>query len=301
VDVSADGPALVAAVTGGLAPVSVRVRAGRLVLHALTWGREADPAVVLLHGNGAHAHWWDALVPALVPGWRVIAPDLRGHGESDWPDPVAYRIEDFAADLDVLLGAFAPGRVALVAHSMGGRIAAWWAARHPERLKGLALLDSRMSNVAPELAARWRGRVAGRRQGRGYPTRAAALGAFRFVPDEPGVPAAVVADLAHHAVTERAPGDWTFRFDRAVLALDGDGAGDLHGELRRVRCPALVLGGVGSPVMDASERRATAAALGDAPVRVFPGGHHFLLAHAPAVGAALRAFLDGLPSRGARR
>lgn len=298
---STDGPALVAAVTGGLLPVPVHVGAGRLVLHALTWGAAADPAVVLLHGNGGHAHWWDALVPALVPGWRVIAPDLRGHGESDWPEAPAYRSADFAADLDALLAALVPGRVALVGHSMGGRIAAWWAARHPERLEGLALLDSRMSNVAPELAARWRGRVAGRRQGRGYPTRAAAFGAFRFVPDEPGVPAAVVADLAHHAVTERAPGDWTFRFDRAVLSLEGDGAVDLFTMLGRIRCPTVVMAGAASWVMDAAQRAAVAAAIPGSTLRVFPGGHHFLVAHPDAVGAALREFLDGLPSHSTGR
>ena len=292
---------LVAAVTGGREPASRRVRAGRLDLHVLVWGRADDPAAVLLHGNGGHAHWWDPLVPALVPGWRLVAPDLRGHGESDWAEPPRYRIEDYAADLDAVLEALAPGRVALVGHSMGGRIAAWYAAHHPERTAGLALLDSRMEPIDRRAASAWRARVAGQRHGRGYPTREAALAAFRFVPDEPGVPPAVVADLAHHAVLERAPGDWTFRFDRAVLSLEGDGAGNLFAHLRRVHCPAIVLGGTASQVMDEAGLSATARALGGAPVQLFPGGHHFLVARAPAVGRVLREFLDGLLSRGSGR
>ena len=275
---------------------SVRVRSGGLDLHCLVWGDVADPSVVLVHGNGGHAHWWDALVPALVPGWRVLAPDLRGHGESAWAEPPAYRIDDYADDLRAVLDALVVGRVALVGHSMGGRIAVRFAAAHPERVRGLAILDSRMTGVDRTAAAAWRGRISGQRAGRGYPTRADALAAFRFVPDEPHVPEAVVADLARHAIVERAPGDWTFRFDRAVLSLDGDRGGDLMPALRRIRCPATVMAGAASWVMDAAHRRAVAAALSGCTTRVFPGGHHFLVARGAEVGAALREFLDGLPA-----
>jgi len=275
----------------------VRVDAAAGALSCLVWP-DAGPTAVLLHGNGGHAHWWDALVPGLVPGWRLVAPDLRGHGESAWADPPRYAIADFARDVDVVLDALAPGPVALVGHSMGARVAAWYAARRPERVRGLALLDTRTSPVDPETAARWRGHVAGRREGRGYPTYADAVAAFRFVPDEPGVVADVVANLAHHAVRERGPGDWTFRFDRAVLALDGDGANDLGALLPRIRCPTLVLAGADSWVMDATERTAIVGAIPGATVRVFPGGHHFFLALPAPVAAALRAFLDGLPMDG---
>ena len=296
-DLSAESRARIAAVTGGRLPESVRVRAGALGIRCLVWGEPAVPTAVLVHGNGGHAHWWDALVPALVPGWRLVAPDLRGHGESDWAEPPRYRLEDFSADLTPVLDALAPGPVALVGHSMGGRVVAWYAAHHPDRVRALAVLDSRMTRVERADAAKWRAQVAGKRHGRGHATRAAALAAFRFVPAELRVPAAVVADLAHHAVHEWAPGDWTFRFDRAVLSLDGDGAGDLFGALGRIRCPTLLMAGAASWVMDTAQLRAVAAALPGCAVRVFPGGHHFLVAHAGAVGRALREFLDALPAR----
>jgi pimeloyl-ACP methyl ester carboxylesterase len=271
------------------------VRAGRQSLHCLEWGRAADPCVVLLHGNGAHARWFDALIPALVPGWRIIAPDLRGHGESAWAEPPHYAIEDFGDDLRAVLDALAPEPVPLVGHSMGGRVVVWYAAEQPDRVRGLVVMDSRMETIRPELAAAWRAQVVGKREGRGYPTREAALAAFRFVPEERGVPAVVMADLAHHGIRERAPGDWTFRFDRAVLSREGDGAGDLIARMGRIRCPALVMAGEDSWVMDAGQRAAIAAALPQAMVRVFPGGHHFLLAHAGQTGSVLRGFLDALP------
>jgi pimeloyl-ACP methyl ester carboxylesterase len=295
VDLRAEGRRRTAAVTGGLLPEAAVVRAGGLDLHCLVWGRTGDPTAVCVHGNGGHAHWWDALVPALVPGWRLVVPDLRGHGESVWPETPAYAMEDFASDLGAILDALAPGPVALAGHSMGGRVAAWVAATAPERVRGLVLADTRLGAVEPELAARWRGRVAGRRTGRTYASYAEATAAFRFIPDEEAVSHDVLADLAHHAVVERPPGAWSFRFDRAALSVYGDGAGDLLAVLGRVRCPTAVFAGEASWVMDAAHRAAIAETLPAATIRVFPGGHHFLAGGGAAVGAALRRFLDALP------
>jgi pimeloyl-ACP methyl ester carboxylesterase len=232
------------------------------------------------------------LAPALLPGWRLIAPDLRGHGESDWSEPPSYRLDDFAADLMGVVDQLAPGPVVFIGHSMGGRVVAACAVRSPERVRRLALLDTRMSGINVRVAQKWRGRMAGKRHGRGYPTRDAALAAFRLVPDEPNVDAGILAQLAGYAVHERGPGDWTFRFDRAVLSLDGDGGGQLYGTLDRIRCPTVIMHGAASWVMDAAEAALLAAAIPDCRVRVFPGAHHFFLAQPQAVAVALRQFLD---------
>ena len=62
--------------------------------------------------------------------------------------------------------------------------------------------------------------------------------------------------------------------------------------LGRIRCPTLVMHGAASWVMDAAEATALRAAIPNCRTRAFPGAHHFFLAQAQAVGAALRAFLD---------
>src|SRR5262249_32877529 len=155
--------------------------------------------------NGGHAHWWDALIPALVPGWRVVVPDLRGHGTSGWPTEPAYGLADFAGDLTAVLDDLAPGRVPVIGHSMGARVVARFAGAARAGRRGVGLLDTRLGGVAPALGARWRGRIAGARDGRTYASLADALAAFRFVPDEADVPPSIVDDLAFHAVTERAP------------------------------------------------------------------------------------------------
>jgi pimeloyl-ACP methyl ester carboxylesterase len=288
----AAGTALTAAVTGGVLPRSAVVRAGELDLHCLVWGEPCEKTALLVHGNGGHGHWWDPLVAHLLPGWQLIAPDLRGHGESGWPEVPRYRIEDFATDLVAVLDRLAPRRVALIGHSMGGRVVTWLAAHHADRAGVLAVLDSRLTDIGPGMARHWRGRVAGRRAGRGYTTREEALAAFRFVPDEPDVPREVVADLAHHAVVERGPEDWTFRFDRGVLALDGDGAGDMAAILAHIRCPTAVMNGERSAVRSAAEQRTQERLQPGWERHVFPGAHHFLLSHAPAVGPVLREFLE---------
>ena len=276
-------------------PASIAVRAGAGRLRCLVWGSDGDPTALLVHGNGGHAYWWAPLVPALVPGWRLVVPDLRGHGESDWAEPPAYDLDDFAGDLAAIRDVLAPGPVALIGHSMGGRVVLGHAARQPAGVRGVALLDSRLGDVDPALAARWRGRVTGLREGRGYASREAAIAAFRFVPEESDVAPEIVRLLAQHAVHERAPGDWTFRFDRAVLSVDGDRGGDLLALLAALRCPVLIAGGATSWVLDAGERARLTAARPDATIEIFPGGHHFLVARPSEIGASLRRFLDDLP------
>jgi pimeloyl-ACP methyl ester carboxylesterase len=277
-----------------IAERSTIVDAGGLRLRVVVWGRDGDPTLVLVHGNGAHAHWWGPILPALVPGWRVLAPDLRGHGESGWPAAPDYGMADFDADLAAVVDALAPGPIALVGHSMGGRIALWYAAHRPDRVRALAMLDARLEHIVPEEAAQYRKKaVPGERAGRGYATRADALAAFRFVPDEPDVAPDVIAMLAEHAIVQREAGDWAYRFDRGVLRFEGDAAGDLARFLPRVPCPTLVANGRASWVLDAAARERVVAALPHGAGREFPGAHHFVVSHAAEVGAALRRFLDG--------
>lgn len=287
---------LVAAVTGGVLPQHGWVRVGALRLHYLEWGGAAAPPVLLVHGNGGHAHWWDPLVPLLAPGRRLLAPDLRGHGDSDWPAEPAYGIADCTVDLIGLLDALALPRVAIVAHSMGARIAVWLAAHHPERVRGVALLDTSLAGVDEATARQWRGRIAGQRLGRSYPSADAARAAFRFVPPEPDVAPAIVADLAAHAVVERAPGQWAFRFDRAVLSLAGDGAGNLLDLAAGLPCPLWLGRGTGSFVTPEREVAALRARRDAMDAHDFAGGHHFFLSDPAGAGRALRTFLDHLPA-----
>jgi 3-oxoadipate enol-lactonase len=95
--------------------------------------------VVLLHALGEASSDWAPVAEALAPSWRVYAPDLRGHGASDWPG--SYTIEQLTTDLATLLDALGLDRVALCGHSVGGPPAYLYAARYPDRVARLILED----------------------------------------------------------------------------------------------------------------------------------------------------------------
>jgi 3-oxoadipate enol-lactonase len=115
------------------------IEAGGIRLAYRVWGSPGAPPLVLLHALGEGAADWDAVAPAFARHWRVYAPDLRGHGRSDWPG--GYSVELMAADVLGFLDALELNRVDLIGHSMGGLVAYLLARNHPERVRRLILED----------------------------------------------------------------------------------------------------------------------------------------------------------------
>lgn len=101
-----------------------------------------DLTFVLVHGFADLGFMWSEVAELLAPHGHVIAPDLRGHGDSDWIGPGGYyHFMDYVADLDDVIAQLARRRVVLVGHSMGGSVSAYYAGTRPERLTGLAILE----------------------------------------------------------------------------------------------------------------------------------------------------------------
>jgi pimeloyl-ACP methyl ester carboxylesterase len=96
--------------------------------------------IVLLHGLGATKAEFLPTVPALAPGFRTIAIDLPGFGDSDKPFPAAYDARFFARWVRALLDALELDRTHLLGHSMGGRVALEVGMRHPDRIERLVLM-----------------------------------------------------------------------------------------------------------------------------------------------------------------
>jgi haloalkane dehalogenase len=97
--------------------------------------------VVLLHGNPTSSHAWRNVVPRLGHGVRALAPDLVGMGRSGKPD-IPYRFADHARYLDAWFDALGLDEVVLVGHDWGGALAIDRAARHPDRVRGLAVMET---------------------------------------------------------------------------------------------------------------------------------------------------------------
>jgi pimeloyl-ACP methyl ester carboxylesterase len=124
-----------------LGPVSRSHVSQGLKLNYLDWGNEGAPLLLLMHGSQDHARSWDWVARAFRDDWRVIAPDLRGHGDSDWSPDGAYLSSYHLLDLADLVDALGAEQLTIVGHSFGGNISARYAAMFPERVRKLALVD----------------------------------------------------------------------------------------------------------------------------------------------------------------
>jgi pimeloyl-ACP methyl ester carboxylesterase len=100
-----------------------------------------EPPIVMLPGLSANAHSFDGLVAAgLSPRFRTIAPDLRGRGDSGKPD-TGYTLEDHAADVLALLDHLGIEHATILGHSFGGLLTIYLAARYPQRVSKIVLID----------------------------------------------------------------------------------------------------------------------------------------------------------------
>ncbi len=111
--------------------------------------------ILLVHGMAGEAGFWSSTIRALGPTHRLIVPELRGHGRSAQPVDGDYTIEGCAADVTAVMDGMELERVVLVGHSYGASVAMAAAARRPERVAGLLLLDPAgdFSYVPPEAIA----------------------------------------------------------------------------------------------------------------------------------------------------
>ena len=265
---------------------------GKVTLHALEWGDAARPGVLMLHGGSAHAHWFDRVAGAFADRFHVLALDQRGHGESQWPVPPAYATEDFASDLLAVIDALGWERVTLVGHSMGGHNSMAFSAWHPERVRGLVILDSRPSIPVERLSTlRGRGQQRARRP---YPSREAAAEAFRLVPRETAADPAFLRHLGESGVVERDEG-WFYRFDPDANRLRSPA--DCWLLLPRITAPTLLIRAERSPNLPPEHVARIQQLVPHAAVVAVPDSYHHVTLDAPeAVVTALDPFLTSLRS-----
>jgi pimeloyl-ACP methyl ester carboxylesterase len=109
--------------------------------HFRTWNEEGGRLLVLLHGIQDNSATFQFLVDHLPPQWRIVAPDWRGFGRSDWVSR-GYFFQDYVADLDAILDRLSPKEpVQLVGHSLGGNVACVYSGVCPERVSRVVSLD----------------------------------------------------------------------------------------------------------------------------------------------------------------
>ena len=264
---------------------------GGLALHALEWGEPGRPAIAFLHGGSAHAHWFDAVVPALDARYHVISLDQRGHGASQWAPRPAYATEDFASDLVGVMDALGWPRMTLIGHSMGGHNAMAFAAWHPERVERLVVIDSRPAIPADRLHTMHR---RGDRGPMRHETLESAIRSFRLLPRETVADPRLLAHLAREGITER-DGRFLYRFDPACNGRRRPT--DAWTLLDRIAAPTLLVRGEHSPILPREMAADMLARLRHARLVEIPGTYHHLVLDAPlAFAKVLEAFLSEPPS-----
>jgi haloalkane dehalogenase len=120
-----------------------------------------DIPVVFLHGNPTSSYLWRNVIPYVAGQTRCLAPDLIGMGESGKPD-VAYRLADHVRYLDAWFDATGLNEVVIVGHDWGGTLGMDWAARHPGRARGIAVIETFLrpmgwEEMPPQAAGLFRG------------------------------------------------------------------------------------------------------------------------------------------------
>src|SRR5919202_4822868 len=113
-----------------------------LRLRYLEWGESGSDPMVLIHGFSSTAEAWARVGEVLGAEYHVIAPDLRGHGESGWDPQERYSDDQFAADVHTLVQQLGLRPFTLIGHSMGGAVAFTYAATYPEDVQRLVIEDS---------------------------------------------------------------------------------------------------------------------------------------------------------------
>jgi pimeloyl-ACP methyl ester carboxylesterase len=280
-----------AGVTAYLPPGCVGARRRSFPVHGLTlsgleWGVTGRPALCLLHGGSAHAHWFDAVAPAFADRYHVLSLDQRGHGESQWSATSDYATPDFVGDLLGVMAALDWQQMALVGHSMGGHNAMGFGAWHPDRLWGLVVVDSRPSMPADRLDRMHR---RGHRGPRRHDSLEAALRSFRLLPPETIADPALLEHIARAGIVER-DGRFLYRFDPACNGARRPT--DAWPLLERITAPTLLVRGEHSRVLPREMAREMTKRIPRVRTAEIPGTYHHLVLDAPgAFVSALDAFL----------
>ncbi len=285
-------------------PLSRFYQAYGLRLHYVVWGDEASPPMLLIHGGRDHARVWDALARSFADRYAVYAPDLRGHGDSDWSSASEYAIPDFVADLAALLQIIWEGRpddhrLVMIGHSRGGGVALRLAGTYPERLSHVVAIDgvgrhTRWDEPAPQRLRAWIARrlEADTWKERVYPSLESAAARVqeanpRFGPD-------LAYDLARYGTRAVVGGGVVWKFDPRVRfhpAYDFPDD-DLRQFFASIDAPVLLVRGSESDRGERQQGGDWRPAFRDVRSIVVPGAGHWLQHERPAeLLAILQEFL----------
>lgn len=246
-------------------PVSRAWVSQRLRLHYVDWGNPAGSPVILLHGGRDHCRSWDRVAIALRERFHVIAPDLRGHGDSEWVSSGQYSMASYVYDLAQLIEAEQLAPVSIVSHSLGANIALRYTGIYPDSVDRLVAVEGMgpgpghvSERDRPPIDARMRDWIDKERiQSAEVPWRyksiEEALGRMRQA--NAHLTEEVALHLTEHAVIRNEDGTYCWKFDPYVRVSPPDdmSRNEIAHLWNSIRCPTLLVYGRQSWATDPSK------------------------------------------------
>ena len=239
-------------------PTSHSYFSQRLRLHYVDWGNEDAPPLLLVHGGRDHCRNWDWVAEALRDEYHVIAPDLRGHGDSQWMVGGSYSYPEFVYDLAQLIHQLGLAPLAIIGHSMGSGISLRYTGTYPENVNKFIGIEGlgpgpttaleRMKKPPHERMAEWidetRGLAA--RVPHRYATLDEAVARMQEAnkhlrPDQ-------ARHLTNHGVNQNEDGTYSWKFDNYVRAFTPFSINmeQTQALWAQITCPTLLIRGADS-------------------------------------------------------
>ena len=256
-----------------------------LRLHYLDWGGTGRP-LILVHGLDRHAHTFDHIAPHFASRFRVIAVDMRGHGESAWDPDARYMVEDYVRDMEGFVDQLNLRDIVIWGNSTGGRVAQVYAGLHPERVSHMISED-----VGPErprqIADNYQRRVT--EEQAGWASEAEVAAQVRKA--NPGMPDANVTTYVRYATTRRADGRIIWKRDPNISR--GFVVTDLWPAVSKITVPALYIIGGRSTIVPAETQEKLRTTLPRVRIVTIPDTGHYPNEEKPAeVLAVVDSFIS---------
>ena len=263
-------------------------------IHYQRWGKRNAPGLLLAHGNGAHAHWWDFIAPYFAETYNVVALTFSGMGDSDWRS--SYDLTTFSAEQVAVAeasGMFEHAqKPVIVGHSFGGFVTLQTGAEHGDKFGGTVIVDSPVN--PPD-------RPHGEPPRKGRPNKIykdleAALARFRLAPPQVCENHFAMDYIARWSLKKTAEEEggagWTWKFDPTIWRRF-DMPGDPADMLRAITCRIAIIRGEESALMPDDVGAHMRELLGhQVPYVSIPHArHHVMLDQPLAFVAALRMLL----------
>jgi len=253
------------AAPGGPGPASHVYFSQRLRLHYVDWGNEGAPPMLLVHGGRDHCRNWDWVAAHFRDRYHILAPDLRGHGDSQWLVGSSYNINDYVYDIAQLIHQKQLAPLTIVSHSMGGAISLRYAGLYPETVEKLVVIEGlgpspkmlaeRQAKTHEARITKWIDdvRTLAGRQPRRYATLDDAC--KRMQDENKHLTHEQAHHLTVHGSVQNEDGTYSWKFDNYIRAMspalyDTDEVFHLWS---RITCPTLLVRGTESWASDPVE------------------------------------------------